>query len=216
MPPDVLLAMLWDFTAMGASKSTLKAVVDAVVARHRAGRLPSPVAGPMAFSRLVRSLGRLLGRQHPHKLGVTRDMVVALLCYKPKNLVELRNKLAACTLIIGCMRPGEGARATSCNLQFDSDFLKGLPDFKDCSSLLVNHSKQDQERKGHWMRFGKSADPELDLDYQLGLFMDLALTRPSSACVADQLRGKRCLTCAPLFPKLAKGPGGCFCFFILL
>ena len=62
MPPDVLLAMLWDFTAMGASKPTLKAVVDAVVARHRAGRLSSPVSGPMAYSRLIRSLGRLLGR----------------------------------------------------------------------------------------------------------------------------------------------------------
>ena len=53
MPHDVLLAMLWDFTAMGASKPTLKAVVDAVVARHRAGRLrphgvlpPRPVLGP--------------------------------------------------------------------------------------------------------------------------------------------------------------------------
>ncbi len=60
------------------------------------------------------------------------------------------------------------------------------------------------------MRFGKSADPELDLNYQLGLFMDLALARPSLACAADQLRGKRCLTrtCAPLFPKLVKGSGG--------
>jgi hypothetical protein len=204
MPPDVLLAMLWDFTAMGASKATLKAVVDAVVARHRAGRLLSPVSGPMAYSRLVRSLGRLLGRQHPHKLSVTRDMVVALLRYKPKNLVEFRNKLATCTVCIGCMRPGEGAQATSCNLQFDSDFLKGLLEYKDCSSLVVNKRKQDQERKGHWMSFGKSADPELDLNYQLGLFMDLAHTRPSSACAATQLRGKRCLTCPPLFPKLLK------------
>jgi hypothetical protein len=90
MPPDVLQAMLWDFTAMGASKATLKAVVDAVVARHRAGRLPSPVSGPMAYSRLTRSLGRLLGKQHPHKMGVTRDMVVALLRYQPRNLVEFR------------------------------------------------------------------------------------------------------------------------------
>jgi hypothetical protein len=134
--------MLWDFTAMGASKSTLKAVVDAVVARHRAGRLSSPVSGPMAYSRLVRSLGRLLGRQHPHKLGVTRDMVVALLRYKPKNLVEFRNKMATCTLCIGCMRPGEGARATSCNLQFDSDFHKGLLEFKDCSFLPCRQPAQ--------------------------------------------------------------------------
>jgi hypothetical protein len=57
------------------------------------------------------------------------------------------------------------------------------------------------------MRFGKSADPALDINHQLGLFMDLAGTRPSPACAGDRLRGKRCLVCAPLFPKLAKGPG---------
>ena len=207
MPTDVLLAMLWDFTAMGASKSTLKAIVDAVIARHRAGHLPSPVAGNMAYSRLTRSLGRLLGTQHPHKMGVTRDMIVALLRYQPRNLVEFRNKLATCTLCIGCMRPGEGARTTACNLKFDADFRKGLLDFKDCSTLVTNHRKQDQERKGHHMRFGKSADPALDINHQLGLFMDLAGTRPSPACAGDRLRGKRCLVCAPLFPKLVKGPG---------
>jgi hypothetical protein len=207
MPTDVLLAMLWDFIAMGASKSTLKSVVDAVNARHRAGQLPSPVSGNMAYSRLVRSLGRLLGTQHPHKMGVTRDMIVALLRYQPRNLVEFRNKLATCTLCIGCMRPGEGARSTACNLKFDSDYLKGLHAFKDCSTLVTNHRKQDQERKGHHMRFGKSADPALDINHQLGLFMDLAGTRPSPACAGESLRGKRCLVCAPLFPKLVKGPG---------
>ncbi len=61
------------------------------------------------------------------------------------------------------------------------------------------------------MRFGKSADPELDLNYQLGclgLLMDLAHNQPSPACAADRHRGKRCLACAPRFPKLVKGPGG--------
>ncbi len=122
-------------------------------------------------------------------------------------------KLATCTLTsltIGCMRPGEGARSTTCNLKFDSDFLKGLLSFKDCSSLVTNNSKQDQERKGHWMRFGKSSDPDgpdLVINHQLGLFMDLAGIRPSPECVAARLRGKWCLTCAPLFPKLAKGSG---------
>jgi hypothetical protein len=35
----------------------------------------------MAYSRLARCLGRLLGKQHPHKMGITRDMIVALLRY---------------------------------------------------------------------------------------------------------------------------------------
>ncbi len=46
----------------------------------------------MAYTRLACCLGRLLGKQHPHKMGVTRDMIVALLRHKPKNLVEFRNK----------------------------------------------------------------------------------------------------------------------------
>ena len=208
MGTGVLQAMLWDFTAMGASRSTLKAVVDAVIARHRDTRLESPVSGHLSYFRLTRCLGRLLGTQHPHKLGVTRDMIVALLRYRPQNAVEFRDKLVACTLTIGCMRPCEGARATSCCLAFDSDFHKGLPKFKDCSTLATILRKQDQERKGHWMRFGKSTDPDLDLNYQLGLFMDMIGTRTRTHCAGESLRGKQCLTCAPLFPKLARAPNG--------
>ena len=207
MDVDTLQAMLWDLTAMGASKSTLKSVVDSVIARHRDAHLPSPVTGHMTYSRLVRCLGRLLGTQQRHKFGITREIVVRLLQYQPKNLVEFRDKLVTCTLTIGCMRPCEGAEATSCNLEFDSDYRKGLQQYKDCSTLLTVGRKQDQERKGHWMRFGKASDPTLDLNYQHGLFMDLAGTRPSATCMAATHRGKRCLNCAPLFPKLARGPG---------
>ena len=207
MSMDTLSAMLWDFTAMGASKSTLKCVVDSVLSRHRAAGAQPPLSGPMAYTRLARCLGRLLGKQHPHKMGVTRDMVVALLRYKPKNAVEFRNKNLACTLTMGCMRPGEAARTTTCNLVYNSDFNKGLTQFRDCSTLVTNIRKNDQERKGHWMRFGKSSDPELDLNFQLGLFMDLNGTRPSPDCLAASLRGRRCDKCKPLFPKMIRGTG---------
>jgi hypothetical protein len=52
MPTDVLLAMLWDFTAMGASKATLKAVVDAVIARtaRASSRRPYPAPLPTLAS----------------------------------------------------------------------------------------------------------------------------------------------------------------------
>jgi hypothetical protein len=92
-------------------------------------------------------------------MGATRDMIVALLRYKPKNLVELRNKNATCTLTMGCMRPGEGARTTTCNLLFNSDYKEGLKQFLDCSTLVTNLRKNDQECKRHWMRPGKSQDP---------------------------------------------------------
>ena len=208
MSRDTLLAMLWDFTAMGASRSTLKSIVDSVLARHRDGALPPPLSGPMAYCRLARCLGRLLGTQHPHKMGVTRDMVVSLLRYRPRNAVELRNKLVTCTLTMGCMRPGEGAASQACNLRFNSDFLKGLLQFEHCSTLVTLKRKNDQERKGHWMRFGKSLDPELDINHQLGLLMDTLGTRPSTLCLGDANRGRRCKHCKPLFPRLSKDPHG--------
>ncbi len=97
------------------------------------------------------------------------------------------------------MRPGEGAHITTCNLS--SDF-KGLKQFLDGSTLVTtNICKNDEEHKGHWMRFGKSQDPELDINHQLGLFMDPAGTRPDPSCQAAALR---CPKCKPLFPKLAR------------
>ena len=100
MSTGALQAMLWDFTAMEASRSTLKAVVDAVIARHRDTRMDSPVSCRLSYFRLTRCLGRLLGTQHPHKLGVTRDMIVALLRYRPKNAVEFRDKLVTCSVVV--------------------------------------------------------------------------------------------------------------------
>ncbi len=54
------------------------------------------------------------------------------------------------------------------------------------------------------MRFGVSVDPELDLLYQLGLFMDAAGTRPRTIC--NGRPNTRCTGCPPLFPKLTRGP----------
>jgi hypothetical protein len=107
---------------------------------------------------------------------------------------------------MGCMRPGEGARTTACNLLFNSDYKKGLKQFLDCSTLVTNHRKNDEECKDHQMRCGKSRDPELDINHQLGLFMDLAGTRPDPECQGAALRGRRCPKCKPLFPKLVRGP----------
>ena len=118
MDISVLQAMLWDFTSLqvGASNSTLKSIVDAVLARHRSTQLSSPVQGPMSYSRLVRCLARVLGRPHSHKMGITRDMVVSLLCSNPPDLLAFRNKNAPATLTIGCMHPSKGAAALSCDL----------------------------------------------------------------------------------------------------
>jgi hypothetical protein len=209
MSGQALQAMLWDFATMGASNSTLKAVLDAVLARHREARLPPPISGHLAYHRLARALGRVLGTQRPHKMGITRDMVVALLRQSPADLPSFRNNLALCTATMGCMRPGEVAMAQTCDLKFNGDYDKGLLQYKDCSTLCTLTRKQDQERKGHWMRFGVSDDPALDINYQLGLFMDMAGTRPGPGCSKRSRPGARCTSCFPLFPKLRRdGRGG--------
>ncbi len=102
----VLQALVWELTSLGASNSTLKSIVDAVVARHRDARLQSPLQGHLSYSRLTRCLARVLGRPHSFKQGITRDMVVALLRSRPADLVAFRNKNAVNTLTIGCMLPG--------------------------------------------------------------------------------------------------------------
>jgi hypothetical protein len=66
--------------------------------------------------------------------------------------------------------------------------------------------KNNQEMTGHQMRFGVSSDPDLDLPFQLDLFMDLAGTRLRPNCNGHC--GKRCTVCPPLFPKLVKTVDG--------
>ena len=88
--------------------------------KHREAQLPSPVPGNRGYHRLTQCLARVLGRPHQPKMGLTRDMVVQLLRLPPRDLVSFRNHLAACTLTAGCMRPGEGALAQSCDLCFNS------------------------------------------------------------------------------------------------
>jgi hypothetical protein len=144
MSARVLQALLWEFTSLGASNSTLKSVVNAIVARHRDARLPSPLQGHLSYSRLTRCLARVLGRPHNFKQGVTRDMVVALLRSNPADLVAFRNQNVVNTLTIGCMRPPEGAAALTCELVFDADYNAGLRQYKGCATLWCLMRKNDQ------------------------------------------------------------------------
>ena len=125
MDHDTLLAMLWDFTAMVASRSTLKSIVNTVITSHRDGHLPSPVTCLASYSRLTRCLGRLLGTPTPTNSESgspvrRRRVAPGLLLYS-----QFSNKLVLKgTLTIGCMRPGpllltnaratKSARATGC------------------------------------------------------------------------------------------------------
>ena len=202
MDQSTMQALLWDLTSLGAAFATLKSVVDAVIAQHRHARLQSPVGGHFCYSKVKSILQRVLGKPHIHKLGVTRDMVVRLLRINPTSNLDLRNKLACCTMTMGIMRPVEGSLAQTCDFEPGGDCNKGLTQFEGGSTLRTLFRKNDQIRKGHEMRFGKSADPDLDINFQLGLLMDLLGTRPKPGCTKATRPGRRCPVCPPLFPKL--------------
>ena len=186
MDRPTLQALIWECTAVGGTRAVIRSLLDAIIARHRDTGLPSPLAGPMEYTRFTRCISRLLGTQLPHKYPVTREHVVRLLRLQPATLTSFRNKLAAVTITIGCQRPSEAAAAQSCDWWFDDDWRLGTVPFSGGATLNCSIRKQDQERKGHHMRFDRSADPSLDLVYQMGLFMDLAGTRPRAGCVKRQ------------------------------
>jgi hypothetical protein len=201
-----LQAMLWDFTSLGASNSALKSIVDAVVARHREAQLPSPAHGHTSYSRLTRCLARVLGRPHAPKPGITRDMVVALLRSNPTDLFASSNKNATVTLTISCMRPAGGAAALSCDLDYNSEYNAGLHHHLGCTTLNRLERKTGPGTQGPPDALGVATDPQLDVNHQLGLFMDLAGTWPSTNC--NCCPGKRCTIYQPLFPKLTHYPHG--------
>jgi hypothetical protein len=57
---------------------------------------------------------------------------------------------------------------------YDSDFLKGRASFasRTAPPWSPPTAKTIRNARVHWTRFGKSSDPDLDINYQLGLFMD--------------------------------------------
>jgi hypothetical protein len=208
MDRQTLQAMVWEFTVMGGSRFTIKSILDAVITHHRAAGLPSPLAGHMEYTRFLRCVNRLLGTQLPHKFQITRDMVVRALRLRPSNLTAFRNKMALVSMTVGCMRPSEGAWSQTCDWGFDADANRGLVAFRGGATLNCSQRKQDQERKGHQMRFGRAVDPELDLVYQMGLFFDMAGIRPRQGCTKAARPHARCPVCPPAFPKFQRGPGG--------
>lgn len=208
MDRQTLQAMFWEFTAMGGSQSTLRSILNAVITRHRDAGFLSPLDGYMEYTRFVRCISRLLGKQLPHKFPVTRDMVVRSLRYRPQTLTAFRNKLVLCSSTIGCMRPCEVSWTQSCDWGFDADANRGLVAFRGGATLNCSQRKQDQVRKGHHMRFGRAADSELDLVYQMGLFFDMAGIRPRPGCTKAARPHALCPVCPPAFPKFQRGPGG--------
>ncbi len=72
----------------------------------------------------------------------------------------------------------------SCDWWFDDDANRGLVAFRGGATLNSSQRMQaeDQEHKGSYIRFGRAVNPELDLEYQTGVFFDTAGIRPRPGC----------------------------------
>ena len=182
MNQSTLQALLWDLTSLGASLATLKNVATAIFIQHKQARLPNPVNGHFCYKHAKTTLRSMLDHPRTNTPAVTRDMVAQLLRSNTTSAIDLRNKLACCTMTIGIMRPSNGSRAQTCDYANDANPGTATTQPGPGFTLRTLFRKNDQIRKGHEMRFGKSVQPDLDINFQLGLLMDLLGTRPRPGC----------------------------------
>ena len=94
-----------------------------------------------------------------------------VLSYDAPTLARRRDCLALALSTICCLRPSEGARLQACDVLFDFDVASGRRSYRGTAAINVMSRKNDQDRKGHHPRVGRSKSDELDLVYQLRRFM---------------------------------------------
>lgn len=205
MQQPTLHYFLIDLLSLGCSFSTIKGYLDSIQARHRVNNLPSPMHGSSSYRILCRSLRRFQGQQLRYKFPIHRDLVVKVLDHDAPTLARRRDCLAAALATICCLRPSEGARLQSCDVFFDFDVASGFRGYEGTAAINVMSRKNDQDRKGHHPRIGRSTGDGLDLVHQLRCFMEEAGTQPRPRCTKKQRPHARCLVCPPLFPLSKRG-----------
>ena len=205
MSQKVLHAFLMELLCLDCSHSTIKGFLDCIQSRHRMFNKPSPLVGQSSYQRLCRSLRRFQGRQAPYKYPIHRSLVAQVLSFRAPTISCRRDCLAAALATICCLRPMEGARLQSCDIFFDFDMACGSPDYEGTAAVNVMSRKNDQARKGHHPRIGRSNSDALDLVHQLRIFMTQADIAPRAGCRKRQRPHARCPVCPPLFPLSSRG-----------
>ena len=225
MTEDTLYAFLWDALTMGASFSTLKSLVNAIQARHNMFRLTPPVAPGGNYGRLMKALARFQGTPRKILFPISREAVVRMLrltlpthadCSGPgggcplctRFLFMWRDCLAAVIATVGCMRPDEGSSLSICDWWPDHDTHNGYSQFAGGAACHSIKMKNDQERKGHQRRFGRSKDPALDIVGQLAAFLAQIGFIKHPRCNKMRNLSAACTLCPPLFPLSGRGGVG--------
>ena len=200
MELGTLRAMVWESLAVGCSSSVVGAIIDAILARHRFFELRPPLEAQGDYTRFTSTLGRFQGRQAELRYPVHKDVVAKMLRKRAVTLAGWRDRLAAVVATLCCLRPSEGARAQVCDFFPDFDKESGFPGWKGTAALNVRLRKNDQQRRGHWPRMGRSKDPDLDAVYQMKSWMQRAGLVVQTGCSKRTDPHGVCRACAPLFP----------------
>ena len=111
-----------------------------------------------------------------------------------------RDCLGTALLTMGCNRPDEGAELQVCDFWPDDDVRAGYEQFRGGATLNTKVQKNDQLRRGCGKRFGRSADPALDVVDQILSFTSEGELRRDARCDKDKERAMHCPYCPPLLP----------------
>jgi hypothetical protein len=194
-----LQAISWEFLNLDCKANHIKDVWSAIAQRHRQYRAASPF-GRGQFTRMLRSLQAVQGAPSSLKFPIRAHHVRLLLSNHGTDIVALRNRLITTIGTIGCLRVSEIANLQACDALFNFDMQSGS-EYDGTLALRVRKRKNDQVRKGHHPRFGRSVNPDLDIVFQLGEYMRLGGLRVSAGCRKAQAPAALCPACPPLFPK---------------
>jgi integrase len=203
MSPPTLQALTMDLMGLRTPRSVIIAVWSAIQNRHRCAGLPTPIQGPNEFSSWTRVLGSLQGAPRPLIFPIHRSMVQRLLAWRPSTLADNRDRLATCLATICCLRVSELRALRVCHLLFDFHCAYGIPGYDGTLALHIVKRKNDSQRRGHYPAVGRAANPELDLVFQLRVWLRVLGLSRSPLC--SSRAGVQCPSCPPVFPRLAPG-----------
>jgi len=200
MDRETFQGLLWELLQLHCSLPVIKGIINGIQSRHRFFGLVAPINAMGEYSALTFTLARFQGRQRKMTFPIHRDLVHRLLRIATTSIIVWRNCLAGASSSIFCLRPCEGAAAQVCDVWLDFDTLAGYAQFEGGMALNVPTRKNDQARRGHHPRAGRSKDPALDLVWQLRNYMERAGLRQHPACTKRARPHARCEVCPPLFP----------------
>ena len=204
MPQVVLMALTFELLHLGCGPHLLHAIWSAIATRHRTHRLLSPLHDTFSLGRLMRTVGSLTGVPKQLKFPIQKSHIHAILLLPVASLGLLRDVLITALSTICCLRTAETMQLQVCDVWFDLDAARDAL-YLGTLALNVRKRKQDQIRRGHLPRCGRSLDPRLDIVYRLQRFLTLASLHVQTGCTKRHMPAAACPVCPPLFPKTTRG-----------